>query len=464
MKLSAQAENSTLRNIKNYIAIGLSVMSAQGLGTTYVMAFLSFVYTEFFDMPAKTVGVVLATGAFVDGVSDFVMGFLIDRVHTKHGKIKHWFLWMAAPLALSTALLFMLPVDSAPVFKVVWLVVMYNLYCTAVTAVRLPANTLPTVISRTDKVRTVGGFVVAVVASVGSILTNSITVPSVNALGGGLSGYRSFGIILSAIMFVCCLLAYFMTHEDSYADDEKTENTHKGTKLTVWQQVKYLVTNKYWVIQLGMTVPFYISAGCSMGCAAYFCEYVVGNMDYFGTMMTILMVAMLAGNVVWLPISRKMDARAIFIIAGILGAGGYVLCAMSMFVFGKDLLLFSIGLCILSFGEGAISILDPMITGRVVDYGDYVHHERQEGLCFSGKSVVQKIVSAICTAVLGFALSKSGYVAGYFPESAVTTVVILISVVPAVGYGVCILCSCLFGLNGKKMTEIRSELEARYGK
>ncbi len=452
------------RNLKNYLAIFLGITAAQGLGASFVSSFLSFTYTEYFAVPIAIVSVVLSIGVVVDGFSDFVMGIVIDRVKTKHGKIKHWFLWMAVPMALTTALLFTVPINSPTVFKVIWLFTIYNLFNTAVTAVRLPANTMPAVISKNEKVRTIGGFMIAIAATLCSMVTNAVTVPTIAFLGDGVVGYRNFAIILAILTLIFCLAAYFLTTEEKYtaqSDSTAVEHNHKGTNLTIWQQIKYLLKNKYWVISLGMTVPFNIGAGVIMGCAAYFCEFILHDLGFFGVYMTVIMIATTIGTVFWMPFCQKLDARQLFIINAILGIIGYGMTAASLLVMENNTMVFLIGSFIVSFGDGINCDLAPTLTARVVDYGEYVHHERQEGLCFSGKTVVQKVVSALCTAILGFALAGAGYVSGYFPESAGTCLIILLTVVPTVAYVLMLVSSCAFKLDRAKMDEINEELERR---
>lgn len=458
-------EISKRTNLKNYLGIILGIFASQGLGTVFISSFLSFVYTEYLGVSAAIVGVILSIGVVLDGVSDFGMGVIIDRVRTKHGKVRHWFLWMAVPLGLTTALMFTVPTHTPVVFKLIYLFIVYNLYCTAVTAVRLPANTLPAVIGDDKKVRATASFCVAITATVGGMLVNQIVVPAVNAFGGGLAGYRNFNIVLAVLMSVCCLLAYWLITEKQRGtiEAEGKDKAHSGTKLTVRQQLSYLLRNKYWILQQGMTIPFYISAGVSMGVSAYFCEYVIGDMSFFGVMMTAMMAALSVGCLLWLPISRKIDVRTVFIISGFICLAGYLICAASMFLFGHNTSMFIAGIVIFSLGEGGITTLDAVITTRVIDYGEYIHNERQEGLCFSGKSVVNKIVSALCSAGLGFALEASGYVGGMgtIPQGAITVILVLMTIVPSIGYLVCILCSFMFKLSDKRIEEIQKELELR---
>ncbi len=457
-----QSNTSTKTNVKNYIAIVCGILAAQGLGVAYVNSFLSFVYSEFIGLSTAIVGVILAFSTFVDGLSDFAMGIVMDRVQTKYGKARHWFLYMALPLGVTTALVFFCPVSLPLPAKVIFLVIIYNLYCTAVTAVRLPVNTMPALISDTPKIRATGSFLVAVSATVGQIIVNSCVTPVVDAFGGGLTGYRAFLIILAVVMTVLCLLTFAFSREVRSADADKAKESVRA-QGSLWKQIKNLFKNKYWFIQQGMTIPFYFVSGVCMGCMVFFCNFVLGDMGYMGTMTLCTMGGMMLGAVISLPISRRVDGRYICIGAGVLG----VLSAVVQWLFVyNNVTLFFVGLLLSGLATGGCASMDAAMTARTIDYGEWKTGVRQEGLCFSGKAVFQKIAAALAAALVGFVMEIAGYEAGgagmaIVPDSVVTALVVMMVVVPGVLFAIYTVSAYFFKLTDKRVAEIQEELRQR---
>ena len=63
----------------------------------------------------------------VDSVTNVVMGYIIDRTHTKEGKARPWLLLSAPLLTITGILLFTVPSGSEAV-QVIWVMVSYNLF------------------------------------------------------------------------------------------------------------------------------------------------------------------------------------------------------------------------------------------------------------------------------------------------------------------------------------------------
>ena len=83
---------------------------------TAMSAFLLFYYTDYAGVNAFAVGTIMMVSRFFDGISDVIMGVIVDRTRSKYGKARPWLLRMCVPFALSGILLFSVPTSwaSAP--------------------------------------------------------------------------------------------------------------------------------------------------------------------------------------------------------------------------------------------------------------------------------------------------------------------------------------------------------------
>ena len=79
-------------SILNYIASFFAQFGTQGLAYTMFSSFLTVVYVEYLGVSAVAIGLVTSVGVFIDCATDIIMGNIVDRVHTKWGKVRHWFL------------------------------------------------------------------------------------------------------------------------------------------------------------------------------------------------------------------------------------------------------------------------------------------------------------------------------------------------------------------------------------
>ena len=91
-----------------------------------IATLLTLFYTDYAGVSVATVGLVMLISRFFDGGSDVVMGFIVDRTHSKWGQSRPWILWMSLPYALSAILLFSVPHTNATI-QFLYIFVTYNL-------------------------------------------------------------------------------------------------------------------------------------------------------------------------------------------------------------------------------------------------------------------------------------------------------------------------------------------------
>ncbi len=79
---------------------------------TSMTAFLLFYYTDYAGVSAAAVGTIMLVSRVFDGISDIIMGVIVDRTKSRFGKARPWLLRMCIPFAVSGVLLFSVPTDT----------------------------------------------------------------------------------------------------------------------------------------------------------------------------------------------------------------------------------------------------------------------------------------------------------------------------------------------------------------
>ena len=82
-------------------------------------SYIVFFYTDVACISAATVGTVLLVSKIFDGISDMMMGYIIENVHSPLGKARPWLLWMVIPYCIGCVLLFTVP-DFSETGKVIY--------------------------------------------------------------------------------------------------------------------------------------------------------------------------------------------------------------------------------------------------------------------------------------------------------------------------------------------------------
>ena len=459
---------------KNLVAVALVALATDGLTTTFVTTYLSYYYTEFLMVTAAAVGAILGFGILVDGVSDFLMGMVVDRVETKYGKARHWFLWMAIPAFISTALLFFCPKNMPMAGKVAYLFIVYNVFCTCLTTVRLPAQSIISLCFEHGTARETASLIHGFTSQLGNAISSVLFAPFLAALGGGILAYRSASVLFPGIAGIFMLTAFFLLREMRTSGKTENQNAAEETvsaeskakekKVSSLKAWIYLFKNKYWVLTELAEICMAISVGFMIGTATYFCKYVLGDVGAVGGVFGVMSIGMLLGIIICAPIVRKVDSRIIAMVGNFIACAGFCVAAFGVLVLKQNVFLYA-GIVIKQIGSGLYYGVSMGLVARVIDYGEWKFGIRQDGLAYSGKLVMRKIASAAASAILGFVLTMSGYVGGMdvVSDQVVFVLKLLFLVIPAVSLFFAGIFYAMFNLSDKRMVQIQKDLEERKG-
>jgi glycoside/pentoside/hexuronide:cation symporter, GPH family len=455
------------QRFKNYLGQLLSVFASTGL-IVIISTYVSFVYTEYLGISAAAVGVILSFGTIIDGVTDFGMGIIVDHTKSKYGKVRPWFRRMALPLAITMALVFLAPQSFSAQAKLIWLFVTYNVYCTMLTAVRIPATSLVSVISDCEKTRQTSSFISGLAGQVGTTVATTLVGIFVSVFGGGLIGYQLTNVLFAVVIGLSLFTSFYLikevnvAKEEIEAKDDKDAKKAPAKKTNLLSDMVYLVKNKYWMIQEGAELAVNVGIGFLMGTMAYFCNFVLGNMEVsMSIMSTVLSFGMLGGICFWGVFGRKFDAPKLTAFGCIMSAVGYIISTIGWWGFHSWFIVF-FGLAFKQFFSGTYMITQADLTARTVVYGNWKNGVSQDGLCFSGKSVLSKICTALASAIVGFLLTGSGYVGGETPSAAtVNAIAIMFLVVPIAFNFIAGIFFAMFKLTNEQVEQMSKEIAER---
>lgn len=457
-------------SIKNYISAFFGQFACQGMAYTLFSSYLSLVFTDYLGVSPAKIGMVMSVGVFIDMISDIVMGNIVDRVHTKWGKVKHWFFWMAIPVAVTIGLMWMCPVSASESVKLIWALVMYNLYCTALTGVRLPTFAMPSTCSDNSRVRMLLVWIASEGTNVAATITGWVITPIVKLYQGNpLAGWRLLGWLMAGLTLILLVVAgALLTEKRTGADLERIEAERREMRQTekamgLGEQYGYLIRNKYWVLfQLGGLCNG-VSLGFLIGSMGYWIMHVLtpsglGGSNPMGLIMTIMNVPMMVAPFLILPFIKFVDAKTIVVV--FIGAGA--IASLAMWAVGLNIWILFIIFMILRqvFGSCVNGSVNVLLT-RAIDYGEWKFGVRQEGVGSSFGSALNKVSMGIATATMGFVPSASGYEAGAVGVGTQNAISFLFMGLP----GIAMVCGTVFyalSMGGKQWTTIRAELDERH--
>ncbi|MBU2884394.1 MFS transporter [Gilvimarinus agarilyticus] len=477
------------------------------------LAYLAVFYTDTLGISAAAAAILLLIVRVSDGITDIVMGMIADRTQSKHGKFRPWVLWSAPVLGLFMVLSFTAP-DVSLEMKLVWAYFTYIGLTLAYTVNNVPYSALMGVMTPSHEERSVLSGYRFAGAFLGGVLVMGFTPDLVAFFGQGdeAKGYQQTMYVFAALLVLLCLMTFFTTKErvqptktsGSLGQELKDllgnlpfivvpllsislffyyRNLYSGLFFAVvmaftWFAVQKLIrkpesettpsqrdlidllTNKPWLMILGLGFLTMLFNGIKYGVIAYYFKHFIHDPTLTGRYFIALLITSIIAALVCGYFSRLVGKKALFI-ASLLISGVLTGC-ISFLGAGDVKILFILG-CAAEFFAAFMPVLVFSMLGDAADYSEWKHGRRATGLFYSAGTFIQKTGGGFAGALVLVVLGSYGYV-GTDPSTIAQTtdgMILLMSWIPAVFAFIAVLLLIVYPLSSERMSEIEADLEAR---
>ena len=345
----------------------------------------------------------------IDAITNVVMGYIIDRTHTKEGKARPWLLLSAPLLTITGILLFTVPSGSETV-QVIWVMVSYNLfYSFAYTIFNMSHNLMVPLSTRNTTQR--GSL--SVFNQISNIMMTGILVALVfpmvimPMIGVDQSKWITLMSALSILALPLTLLEYYFTKERvTLESQESGENAAVPFK----QQLKAIFTDKYMLLIYAYFLIYILGTSVKNLSLVYFCNYVLGSYNDGITQTLISVIGGIPMGIgifaVW-PLAKKFGKRNVTLVGFIIYAIGSAICWM----FPTNMVIMLAGQFIKNIGGLPCSYVFMAMFADVLDHMEWKYHFRCDGIAMSVYNIISVAMVGVCTGVFNGLLAKSGYIA-----------------------------------------------------
>ena len=230
-----KSSNPTFAGDKEFEKIHLKEKFSYGLGDVacnvvfaLTTSLLIYFYTNVVGISAAMIGTIMLISRFFDGISDVLIGHLVDRTHSKYGKSRAWILWMMIPYGIAAILLFTVP-PATQIVKGIYVFITYNFCPTVVyTALNLPYATLATLMTRDTDQRAVVNLFRTGMSALGNMVITAVTFPLVTRLGDTQQAWIEVSILYAIVSIIMLFICFKNCHE-RVKEETKTKD---GKKIT----------------------------------------------------------------------------------------------------------------------------------------------------------------------------------------------------------------------------------------
>ena len=400
---------------------------ASNLILVLTSTFVAYFYTDALGLNAAIIGSIMMFSRFADGVTDMLMGYVMDRVKTKYGKARPWLLWLAIPIAVACVLVFLVP-NTGTVGKYIYVTITYNLVTTFLyTMINIPYGALTSLMSRDQGQRTVINVFRMFMAQFGSLIINASTLPLVNKMGGS-SNQKSW-IIVSAIYAVVAAILFLVCFK-----------------------------NSQWLLLCGIWITMCLGMGASGAVGTYYAKYILMNENMAGFISSVSIIPVLILMPFCVPLSLKYGKRNVALVGTFFSLASQLLMVINPT--NATWLL----VCSLIKGVGSATLTGTIfaMVADTIEYGEWKNGTRVEGMLYSTTTFGAKVGSGFASAVALWVISAAGYdgLAATQTASALSAIKALYLWVPIPFYAIMILFYVFYKLD-KIYPQVMEELKAR---
>lgn len=381
-------------------------------------SYLNVYYTDVLGLAPLWGGAFLVlfpiVSKIIDAITNVVMGYIIDRTHTKEGKARPWLLLSAPLVTVTGILLFTVPKASQSV-QAIWVMVSYNLfYSFAYTIFNMSHNLMVPLSTRNTTER--GSL--SVFNQIASIMMSGIIVALIfpmvimPMLGIDKAKWILTMSILAILALPLTILEYYFTKERVTLEQAEQEQQ----SVSFAKQLKAIFTDKYMII---IFVYFLIyTAGSSIKnlSLVYFCNYVLGT---YNDGITQTLVSALGGIpmgigifAVW-PLAKKFGKRNVTLAGFIIYAIGSAVCWM----FPTNMVIVLVGQFIKNIGGLPCAYVFMAMFADVLDHLEWKVGFRCDGVSMSVYNIIAVAMVGVCTGIFNGMISGAGYVQPYLDEA-----------------------------------------------
>jgi GPH family glycoside/pentoside/hexuronide:cation symporter len=378
---------------------------AFNLSFSFCSLFLLYFYTDVLGLSATTAGLIIMVALIWEGLTDPIIGIVVNRTRSRWGRYRPYLLFGAVPVGLSVIAMFV-PIGLTGPMLVAYCFATHLLYRMIFAFVNIPYISLSAQMTRNSAVRGQLAGTRMIFAIVCGLLMAALTLPLAKAFGGGRVGFFLVSVLYSVIATAILFFCFARTSEI-----EEPDTTDHGIQA----MLDTIKGNWPFLILLIATVTGATGYTMSGKALVYYLKYWSGSESMVTAgLVTVLGTAALA-MIPWVWLSRHTSKRNVWLAGVSINIAAYG----ALFILApKSGALLWLLLAATGLGNAAFVLTFWSMLPDTVEFGEWKSGVRTEGAIFGLVSFAQKVAFGLGTGMIGVLLDQFGYVANQAQSTA----------------------------------------------
>jgi len=367
---------------------------------------------------------IIGVSRVFDGISDIVIGNIIDSTGSKLGKARSWLLRMCLPLFVFAMLLFWVPPHMPQMLKYVYVFVIYNILNTGIiTFSQISYYSMVSLISDDRDEHDMLGSIVNLTRFISVLMGSVVFVRLLDAFTdepgnqNTQTAYTRSMIVVCAAAVVFMLIAVAGTRERVQISQERER---KSPLKELFAALRMLAGSRYWAVLIIIDIMINIVLQFMATAVPYYSLYILHDMRYMGQILLTTMLPQILAALTIPALTGRFGKSRVFIAALLISIAALTGMGMTAPAI-KPLLAFNI---LYGFGNGLVKGVSFTLIADLVTYTEKTTGEFRPGTGNAGISATDKLGNGLGTVLFGLALSAAGFDAALKVQSAAVNSVI----------------------------------------
>ena len=391
------------------VGYGLGSMGI-ALFVTLITAFLTIYLTNVAFLDVAAVSLIMAVSRVFDGISDIVIGNIIDNTNSKLGRARAWLLRMCLPFALSMFLLFRVPSQWPEMVKYIYVFLMYNLVNTVIrTFVQIAHYSLVPLITDDAMEQGLLGNIQSIAMNLGMMGGSVIFVKLLDAftdIPGNQNTQRAYSgaVMVFGMMLIATTIIMVVSTKERVSGPAAEKKKQAGIKEKL-AGLKLVLLNRDWLVMVICVLLCSLILQTRMTGATYYALYILGDMDKVAWLNAFNLGASMMSQFITPFLMKKYGMRKVYIAGIVIVAAGHLGFGLST----SSVPAMTAFLIMGGVGNGFYHAMIPGIFAVLITDIAERSGKMQAGIGHAGISAANKLGQGLGSVLFGFSLSAAGF-------------------------------------------------------
>jgi Na+/melibiose symporter-like transporter len=469
---------------KTWQLVLFSGNAAAGVLFMMMMGAVSYYAAGVVGLGTLIASMIITGSRILDAITDPIVGFILDRLNGKFGKIRPFILMGYLLLSASTLTMFFTSHLVPESIRLIYFIILYVVYTLGYAFVSVAGNSASSILTNDPKQRPLLGGLNTICATFFGVIMGMLAplylVPKYGGWNnaGLFQEYVVIVVVTAGVLYSLAIAAIWK--KDRIENFVVSDSHHHGIKLKdVWPIIKGNRPLQMFAISaVADKLAITISTNSAIVIMLY--GIIIGNYSLSGYLAPFTLIFNIIGVIIAVRYAGKVGLKKAFVMS----SWGCIIINASLFTLlwlgnptqiGFDNIGFMtiafISLAVLASGftTMANATCGPMLPD-IIDYQAYKSGQFVPGTLATIYLFIDKGISSVSPMIVGLAVAIIGFKDAFpdvntpYSNSIFWLTLLLAYVTLTIGYGISVIAMKFYPLTKEKMEEIQVEIKARRDK